>query len=59
MHICRLFTKGPHTLHVHDTGHVADALRCRRNGWNVTSGACLAPNVPATGGDGNKLVWKE
>ena len=52
METCRLFTKGPQLLHVHDDpGLVADAQRCADNGWKVDLFKCQRPDLPFTPGD--------
>ncbi len=54
METCRVFTKGPKLLHVHDNPRsITDALRCRDNGWvvNINLRLCLLPTAPWTAGD--------
>ena len=52
METCRVYTRGPVVLHVHDNpGSVADATRCLINGWQVNIQTCLEPGVPFTAGD--------
>ena len=54
METCRLFTKGPQLLHVHDNpGSIADANRCADNGCDVDVFKCQRPDLPSTPGDPN------
>ncbi len=52
---CRIFTKGPQLLHVHDNpGLVVDAQRCADNGWKVDLFKCQRPDLLFTSGDSTK-----